>query len=36
MIERLLAFQNEMAKRGSSRDDIRETLARLCFGALAG
>lgn len=36
MIERLLAFQNEMAKRGSSRREIRETLARLCFGALAG
>ena len=36
MIERLLGYQSEMSKRGSSRDDIRETLSQMCFRALAG
>ena len=36
MIERLLGYQSEMSKRGSSRNDIRETLSQMCFRALAG
>ena len=36
MFERLLGYQNEMSKRGSSRAHIRETLAHICFTTLAG
>jgi len=36
MCERLLAFQPEMAKRGSDKNAIRNTLATLLYGALTG
>jgi len=36
MCERLLAFQPEMAKRGSDKNAIRNTLAILLYGALTG
>ena len=36
MIERLLGFQNEMTKRGSSRDSIRDTLVTLLSRTMVG
>ena len=36
MIERLLGFQNEMSKRGSSRDSIRDTLVTLLSRTIVG
>lgn len=36
MIERLLGFQNEMSKRGSSRETIRNTLVTLLSRTVAG
>jgi hypothetical protein len=36
MIERLLGFQNEMSKRGSSRESIRSTLVTLLSRTVAG
>ena len=36
MIERLLAFENEMTKRGSSRQSIRDTLVTLLVRAAVG
>jgi AcrR family transcriptional regulator len=36
MIERLLAFENEMTKRGSSRRQIRDTLVTLLVRAVVG
>ncbi|MCE2764546.1 MAG: TetR/AcrR family transcriptional regulator [Ilumatobacteraceae bacterium] len=36
MCERLLGYQPEMAKRGSSKSTIRDTLATLIFGIITG
>lgn len=36
MIERLLGFQNEMSKRGSSRQSIRDTLVTLLSRTIVG
>jgi hypothetical protein len=36
MIERLLGFENEMTKRGSSRQLIRDTLVTLLVRSVVG
>jgi hypothetical protein len=36
MLERLLAYQNELGQRGTTREALRETLAVLIHQTLAG
>ncbi len=36
MLERLLAYQNELGQRGTTRESLRETLAGIIYQTLAG